>query len=44
MSAGSFHGVTFNPVDPRLLATANSHDGVALWDIRHPARYAAACE
>lgn len=28
----------FNPVEPRLLATANSKEGVGLWDIRKPRR------
>lgn len=29
----------FNPVEPRLLATANSKEGVGLWDIRKPRRW-----
>lgn len=28
----------FNPVEPRLIATANSKEGVGLWDIRKPRR------
>ncbi|XP_077996129.1 uncharacterized protein LOC144449464 [Glandiceps talaboti] len=32
----AFHAVMFNPVEPRLLATANSKEGVGLWDIRAP--------
>ncbi|XP_047132399.1 DDB1- and CUL4-associated factor 5 isoform X1 [Hydra vulgaris] len=35
-SGGAFHSVSFNPVDPRLVATANSVDGISLWDIRIP--------
>lgn len=35
----AFHSVMFNPVEPRLLATANSKEGVGLWDIRKPQRY-----
>lgn len=34
----AFHSVMFNPVEPRLLATANSKEGVGLWDIRKPQR------
>lgn len=34
----AFHSVMFNPVEPRLLATANSKEGVGLWDIRKPRR------
>lgn len=29
-----FHAVMFNPVDTRLITTANSKEGAALWDIR----------
>lgn len=36
----AFHSVMFNPVEPRLLATANSKEGVGLWDIRKPQRWA----
>ncbi|CAH1262418.1 DCAF5 [Branchiostoma lanceolatum] len=32
----AFHAVVYNPVEPRLLATANSKEGIALWDIRKP--------
>ncbi|XP_037550753.1 DDB1- and CUL4-associated factor 5 [Nematolebias whitei] len=32
----AFHSVMFNPVEPWLLATANSKEGVELWDIRKP--------
>ncbi|XP_032882748.1 DDB1- and CUL4-associated factor 5 [Amblyraja radiata] len=32
----AFHSVMFNPTEPRLLATANSKEGVGLWDIRKP--------
>ncbi|XP_056327016.1 DDB1- and CUL4-associated factor 5 [Danio aesculapii] len=32
----AFHSVMFNPVEPCLLATANSKEGVGLWDIRKP--------
>ncbi|KYM76206.1 DDB1- and CUL4-associated factor 5 [Atta colombica] len=32
----AFHSVMFNPVDPRLLATANAKEGVSMWDIRKP--------
>ncbi|XP_078734959.1 DDB1- and CUL4-associated factor 5 [Lampetra fluviatilis] len=31
-----FHGVMFNPVESRLVATANSKEGVGLWDVRKP--------
>ena len=34
----AFHSVMFNPVEPRLLATANSKEGIGLWDIRKPRR------
>jgi len=34
ISAGSFHGVAFNPVESCLVATANSHDGIKLHDTR----------
>ena len=33
------HAVMYNPAEPRLLATANSKEGVGLWDIRKPRRY-----
>ncbi|KAL4238831.1 DDB1- and CUL4-associated factor 5 [Mactra antiquata] len=32
----SMHSVMYNPVEPRLLATANAKEGVALWDVRKP--------
>ncbi|XP_012523376.1 DDB1- and CUL4-associated factor 5 [Monomorium pharaonis] len=32
----AFHSVMFNPVDPRMLATANAKEGVSMWDIRKP--------
>uniref|UniRef100_A0A8C4WVE4 Uncharacterized protein n=1 Tax=Eptatretus burgeri TaxID=7764 RepID=A0A8C4WVE4_EPTBU len=32
----AFHGVAFNPAEPRLVATANSREGVGLWDVRRP--------
>ena len=32
------HAVMYNPMDPRLLATANSKEGLGLWDIRKPRR------
>lgn len=35
----AFHSVMFNPTEPRLLATANSKEGVGLWDIRKPRRW-----
>lgn len=35
----AFHSVMFNPVEPRLIATANSKEGVGLWDIRKPRRW-----
>lgn len=35
-SSSPFHAVMHNPVEPRLLATANTKDGVGLWDIRSP--------
>lgn len=31
-----FHGVTFNPMESRLIATANAKYGAALWDVRKP--------
>ncbi|CAN7994818.1 unnamed protein product, partial [Ixodes hexagonus] len=35
-SSSAFHAVAYNPVEPRLVATANSKEGVALWDVRRP--------
>ncbi|XP_059166658.1 DDB1- and CUL4-associated factor 5-like [Physella acuta] len=32
----AMHSIMFNPLDPRLLATANSKHGIGLWDIRMP--------
>ncbi|KXJ17739.1 DDB1- and CUL4-associated factor 5 [Exaiptasia diaphana] len=34
----AFHAAVFNPVDPVLIATANSSKGVQLWDVRFPKR------
>ncbi|CAH0551033.1 unnamed protein product [Brassicogethes aeneus] len=31
-----FHSVMFNPTNPRFLVTANSEEGIALWDCRKP--------
>ena len=30
----AFHAVQFHPIEPLFVVTANSRDGVALWDIR----------
>ncbi|KAK7488349.1 hypothetical protein BaRGS_00020323 [Batillaria attramentaria] len=32
----SMHAVMYNPMEPRLLVTANAKEGVGLWDIRKP--------
>ncbi|XP_029164290.1 DDB1- and CUL4-associated factor 5 isoform X2 [Nylanderia fulva] len=32
----AFHSVMFNPVDARMLATANAKEGVSMWDVRKP--------
>ncbi|KAH9519536.1 DDB1- and CUL4-associated factor 5 [Bulinus truncatus] len=32
----AMHSIAYNPMDPRLLATANSKHGLGLWDIRMP--------
>ncbi|XP_072032525.1 DDB1- and CUL4-associated factor 5-like [Amphiura filiformis] len=32
----AFHAVVYHPMEPRYLATANSKEGVALWDVRAP--------
>ncbi|PSN32328.1 hypothetical protein C0J52_17634 [Blattella germanica] len=32
----AFHAVMFNPIESRILTTANSKEGVGLWDIREP--------
>lgn len=37
--SSAFHAVMYNPFEPRLLATANSKEGVGLWDVRQPRRY-----
>ncbi|WAR18248.1 DCAF5-like protein [Mya arenaria] len=34
--ASSMHSVMYNPVEPRLLVTANAKEGVGLWDVRKP--------
>lgn len=33
-SQSPFHAVMHNPTEPRLLATANTKEGVGLWDVR----------
>ncbi|XP_076379030.1 uncharacterized protein LOC143259660 [Megalopta genalis] len=30
----AFHSVMFNPMEPKVLATANAKEGVSLWDVR----------
>lgn len=35
-SVTAFHGVMYNPVESRLIATANAKDGACLWDTRKP--------
>src|SRR5690349_20369176 len=35
-SSNPFHAVMHNPVQAGLLATANTKDGIELWDIRSP--------
>jgi len=30
------HAVVYNPVEPRIIATANAKEGIGLWDIRSP--------
>lgn len=35
----AFHAVMFNPIDPRFVATANTEEGIALWDNRKPRQY-----
>ncbi|KAF7266740.1 hypothetical protein GWI33_019961 [Rhynchophorus ferrugineus] len=32
----AFHSVMFNPTKPRYLVSANSEEGIALWDCRNP--------
>ena len=34
----AFHAAQFNPVEPRLVVTANQRHGVGLWDVRKPER------
>ncbi|XP_072390311.1 DDB1- and CUL4-associated factor 5 [Diabrotica undecimpunctata] len=34
--SSGFHSVMFNPIKPRYLVTANSEEGVSLWDCRKP--------
>lgn len=34
-----FHSVMFNPTEPVMVATANSKDGINVWDIRKPLKY-----
>jgi len=34
----AFHAVAFNPMEPRLVVTANQKHGIGLWDIRKPER------
>lgn len=38
-STSAFHSVMFHPIEPRLVITANSKEGVASWDVRMPKRY-----
>lgn len=35
----SFHSVMFNPNNSKLLVTAHSEEGIALWDTRKPKTY-----
>ncbi|CAL8111329.1 unnamed protein product [Orchesella dallaii] len=32
----AFHSAMFHPIEPRLVVTANSKEGVASWDVRMP--------
>lgn len=32
----AFHAVQFHPVEPVFVVTANSREGVSLWDVRKP--------
>ncbi|XP_076233654.1 uncharacterized protein LOC143178735 isoform X2 [Calliopsis andreniformis] len=32
----AFHSVMFNPMEPKMLATANAKEGVSMWDVRKP--------
>jgi len=34
----AFHAVAFNPLEPRLVVTANQKHGIGLWDVRKPGR------
>eukprot|EP00092_Neocalanus_flemingeri_P103635 GFUD01132648.1.p1 GENE.GFUD01132648.1~~GFUD01132648.1.p1 ORF type:complete len:334 (+),score=99.27 GFUD01132648.1:66-1067(+) len=34
----AFHAVAFNPMEPRLVVTANQKHGIGLWDVRKPER------
>ena len=35
-----FHSVQFNPADSRLVVTSNNQQGIALWDLRRPRKFA----
>lgn len=37
-SQSAFHAVAYNPTEARLIASANSRQGAALWDVRRPKR------
>ena len=39
----AFHAVMFHPSEPRLILSANSKEGIALWDIRKPKTYVYTC-
>ncbi|XP_053994567.1 DDB1- and CUL4-associated factor 5 [Hylaeus volcanicus] len=32
----AFHSVMFNPMESKMLATANAKEGVSMWDVRKP--------
>ena len=34
----AFHAAQFNPVEPRLIVSANQKHGIGLWDVRRPMR------
>lgn len=36
--SSSMHAVMYNPVEARLIATANAKEGLGLWDVRKPKR------
>ena len=36
ISSSPFHSVMHNPVEPRIIVTANGRDGAQLWDVRIP--------